>query len=146
MEWTKNWRVDEELAGQVGLCLVVLGYQEGTGGVLVYAVHQDAHAVVLGVRALAASQIPGKAVDEGARVVAAAGMDYQTCRLVHYQDILVLIPYVQVHLLGQYLIAAAAVGKADADVVQGLDPVVGLDRGAADVDVSRVYGLLDAVA
>ena len=138
--------VDEELPGQIGLGIVVLGYQQGPGGVLVDAVYEYAHAVIRGIRALAPSQIPGQAVEERAGEVPAAGVDHQSCRLVEHQYVLVLISDVQIHLLGKYLEASAAVRQEYLYLIQGLYFVVGLDDRPVDPNIACVDGQLYAVS
>ena len=137
--------VDEELPGQIGLGIVVLGYQQGPGSVLVDAVYEYAHAVIRGIRALAPSQIPGQAVEQGAGEVAAARVYHQSGRLVDHQHVLVLISYVQIHLLGKYLETSAAVRQEYLYLIQGLYFVVGLYDRPVDPHIACVNGQLYAV-
>ena len=138
--------VDEELPGQIGLGIVVLGYQQGPGGVLVDAVYEYAHAVIRGIRALAPSQIPGQAVEQGAGEMAAARVYHQSGRLVDHQYVLILISDVQIHLLGKYLEASAAVRQEYLYLILGLYFVVGLYDRPVDPYIARLDGQLYAVS
>ena len=141
-------RVDEELTGELELGLVVLGDNQQSARVLVDAVHQHAHALVGAglVRGLGAAEMEGQGVDEGAVVVAVAGVDHHPGGFVDDKKVLVLIHDVEGNVFGENLHAAALVGHHETDDVAGTDDGVGLGKFVIDKDIAHLDGELDAVA
>ena len=140
--------MDEELFGEFQLGLVVLGDHEEAARVLVDAVHEHTHPLVgTGlVGGLGPAEMEGQGVDEGAAIVAVAGVDHHAGGFVDHQQVLVLIDDVEGNVLGEDLHAAALVGHHEADDVAGTDDRVGLGEFVIDEDIAHLDGELDAVA
>ena len=136
----------EELPRQIHLGLVVLGHHQQPGGVLVYAVHQHAHALVGRIGLLADAQMIGQGIDQRAGEMPETRVDHQPGGLVHDQKVVVFVNYIQRYRLGVHLEAAALVRQHYHNGVQRLDLVVGLHRAAVDQDVLSLEGKLHAVA
>ena len=87
-----------------------------------------------------------KSVDEGTRPVAHAGVHDETRLLVDDDDVVVLIDDVEGYGLGQELQFVWRLGEEDADDVEGLDTVVGLDDTVVHLDAFGLGGGLYFVA
>ena len=91
-------------------------------------------------------QVPTDAIDEGAAVVAAAGVDDHAEGLIDDHEVIVLIDDVEGHLLGDDLLAFGAAGLVYDNGIIGADLVVGSDYLAVDGDVAAFEVVLDLVA
>ena len=139
--------VEEELAGEPQLGFVVLGYYQQAAGVFVDAVHQDAHTVVaVVVGGLGDAEVECEGVDQGAFVVAVAGVDHHAGGLVDDEQVVVFVDNVERDVLGDYLYSAPPVGHDEADDVSGADYVVGFDGLVPYLHEPFLDGALDAVA
>ena len=87
-----------------------------------------------------------EAVEEGACEVAVAGVDDEAGTLVDHENILVLIDDVEGYGLGEHLEVVRRLWEEDADLVTGLDLVVGLGLFAVHEDAACLGGSLDFVA
>ena len=136
--------MDEELIGQVELGGRVLGHDEKAAGVLVDAVHQHAHALVLGIGLLLQAQMESQGVDQRAVVIAVTGMHHHAGGLVHHQHVFVFIDDIQGDVFRKDLQAAPLVGHDKFDHVAGPDDVIGLHRSVVHQHVTQFDGVLDA--
>ena len=136
--------MDEELVGQVELGGGVLGHHQQPAGILVYPVHQHAHALVLHVRAQV--QVIGQGVHQRTVVVAVTGVHHHAGGFVHHQHVVVFIDNVQGNVFRKDFRAAALVGHHELDHVQGPDNVVGLHRLLVHQHIAQFDGLLHTAA
>ena len=79
----------KKLFGQFIHGYLILGNHQDAGGVLVDAVHQSGPDVSF-VESRHIFQVPRQGVDEGAAVVAVAGVYHHTGRFVDHQEIIIL--------------------------------------------------------
>ena len=134
--------VIEELLGEVGLGLFVLGEEEESGGVFVDTVAEiglDGLAGLVGLDLI----VVGEGVEEGAGIVAVSGMDDEAWLLVDDEDVVVFVDDGEWDVLREYLELVWRLWKEDADLVEGLDAVVGLGGAAVDEDALGLGGCLD---
>ena len=136
----------EELAGQLDLGRVSLGYDQQSGGILVDAVDQQSHPFVVVFGVGLAAQVVGQGVDQRAAVVAVAGMDHHAGRLVDDQQFVVFIDDVERDGLRLDLHATPLVRHHERDDVERADLVAGLDHDVVDADILGVDCQLHAVA
>ena len=136
----------EKLSGKLQLRYLILGHHQQSGSVLVDAVHQHAHPLVGSVRPLADAQMVGEGVDQRAAEMTEAGMHHHAGGLVHNQQVIVLIDYIERNRLGMHLEAAPLVGEHYCDDIARLHLVVGLDRTVAHTHILRLQRQLNAVA
>ena len=138
-------RVFLELGIQVAHGLLGLGDDYQAAGVLVYAVHQAYARESLRIDVLAL-EIPGQAVDQGAGIIATAGMDHHTCDLIDDKDVVILVDDIERELFGDYIKRLDLSGFIYSDLIMWLNLVVGLDDLTVYDDMTILKGLLDLVA
>lgn len=127
----------EKLSRQSRVGFFVLGYDEQSRCVLVYAVHQSgAHVPFLKQRSV--FKVPRQRVDERAAVVAVAGVYDESGRLVYYQQIVVFVWYVERYVFRNDFHLPFWVGHDYGDAVERLYLVARLDRYAVHEYVAAV--------
>ena len=138
--------MDEELVGEMGLGLGILGDDQQAVRVLVDAVHQHAHPLVLGIGSLRQSQVESEGIHQRPRVVSVARMDHHAGGFVDHQDVVILISDVQRNVFRKNLHPAPLIRHHELDDVAGADDSIGLGRLVIDQDITQLDSLLDAVA
>lgn len=135
----------EELHAERGLGIGSLGYDEQPRGVLVDTVYES-YTRVIGVVVRIVAQVPGDGVDERAAVVAAAGVNYHTGRLVDDHEVVVFVYDVEGDVFGGDVVLVARTVHHHGDDVAGLHTVVALHGPAVHMDEASLGRLLYAVA
>jgi predicted CDP-diglyceride synthetase/phosphatidate cytidylyltransferase len=104
------------------------------------------HPVIFCIGSLTSAEIVGQTVYKCPCVVTASRMDHQSCRLVHYQYIIVFISDIERNLFRDYLKATSAVGEDESDDIEGLYTVVSFDYYIVHTDILGIYRQLYPVA
>ena len=103
--------------------------------------HQHSHPLVGGVRALGYAKVMGKGVHQGAVEMPVAGMHAHAGRLVDYQEIVVLIDYVERYVLGQDFEAVPLIRHHETDDVIRTDYGIGLCKLVIHTHIAILYGI-----
>ena len=138
-------RVVEELFGQPGMGLFVLGDHEEPRSVLVDAVNQPGAVLLLGRDSLGV-EVVHQGVDQRSGIVPHPGVDDHSGGFVDDQQMVVLVGDVERDVFGHEFRFASRVGQHDLDTVQGFDLVARLGGLSVDEDVPAVGRGLDAVS
>ena len=96
-----------ELGGEEAHGFFFLAYDHEAGGVFVYAVHEAYAGEVFEVHMLLL-QVVAEAVHQCAGIVAAAGVHYHAGGLVHNEEVVVFVGYVEGYVFGYYFLAFGA--------------------------------------
>ena len=138
------YAVYEELVRQIELCRRVLGNDQKAAGILVYAVHQDAHPFIFRIRSLGYPKVECKGVYKRTAVVAVTGVDHHSGGLVYDHEVIVLIYNVKGNVFREDLQPAALIRHHELYHVLRTDYVIGLCRDIVNQHVPGLNGLLHA--
>ncbi len=83
-------------------------------------------------------QMPGDSVHQCSCIISVAGVNHQSCGLVHHQNVLILIHHVQFHLFRNQFKRANWIGQFNRHHIQGFDLVIGFDRNTINTDIARL--------
>ena len=134
-----------ELPGEKGVRPLVFGHDQQPGGVFVDPVYQSGPHVAR-LEQGQALQVVGQGIDQGAGVVAVAGMYDHAGLFIDDDEVGVFVNDVQRNVFGDDLQFARRIGQHDGDLVEGLDFVARFGGFAVDEDVAGVGSGLDTVA
>ena len=79
-----------ELHSKTGLRIRCFGYNQQSGRILVYSMHQS-HLRIVRIVCRNVSQMPCNSIDQGAMIIAASRMYHKSCRLVYHHKFTVLV-------------------------------------------------------
>ena len=136
----------EELHTKIGLRLRRLGYQQQPRCVLVDTVHQtDIRIIHINIRATLL-KVVCQGVQECMFVIAVAGMNNQSGRFVHHQQIIIFIHYIQRYRFGLYSEVVRFMAEKHLYGLPWFDLIAATDDLAAHEDLLSISRLLDTAA
>lgn len=135
----------EKLFAEKCLGIRILGHNQKSGCVFVYAVYESQAGIVNIVIGIV-SKMPCECVDKGAAVISMSGMHNETWLLIDNEYVFILINYIQGDILWYNLEVVSGAVHDHTDHIEGLYPIIAFYRLAVYENASRFGGLLYTVA
>ena len=137
--------VVEELLCQVGVSLLVLGYDQQTRGILVDTVHKTCAGITLAEH-LEVLEVVRQCVHQSAAMVTHTRVHNHTGSLINHDNVIILIDDIQRYVLWHNLLLTTRIWHHDRYLVERLNLVTRLLRFAVYEDVTTIGSGLNAVS